>query len=222
MGISMIGQLRKLRYLKGLARMVLEVTQIAELKVSLGKFTIRISHCQARFTQCYNCRARVKGGPQIWWILLLVLLITSARLCLQHSRNLGPPVSRALYTEPRPRQCPNTRKNLPGPPRPRLWPRPRPRGGTTSRHNKHLITNAMLNFANRAKESGFTVRRDSERKCDYNLCNFNFIFKQIRVLRQFEHVVDGGLHEVGDPAEHRRQRSARRRQAGAGRDGITC
>ena len=39
MGFSMIGQLRKLRYLKGLARMVLlEVTQIAELKVSLGKF----------------------------------------------------------------------------------------------------------------------------------------------------------------------------------------
>ena len=40
MGISTIGQLRKLRYLKGLARMVLEVTQIAELKVSLGKLTI--------------------------------------------------------------------------------------------------------------------------------------------------------------------------------------
>ena len=34
-------------------------------------------------------RDRLKGGPQVWWILLLLSLTTSAWLCLQHSRNLG-------------------------------------------------------------------------------------------------------------------------------------
>ena len=34
-------------------------------------------------------RARLKGGPQVWWILLLRLLTAFAWLCLQHSRNLG-------------------------------------------------------------------------------------------------------------------------------------
>ena len=29
-------------------------------------------------------------GPHVWWILFLVLLTTSASICLQHSRNLGP------------------------------------------------------------------------------------------------------------------------------------
>ena len=35
-------------------------------------------------------RARLIGGPQVWWILFLLLLTTSASTCLQHSRNLGP------------------------------------------------------------------------------------------------------------------------------------
>ena len=34
-------------------------------------------------------RARLKGGPQVWRILLLLLLTTFAWLCLQNSRNLG-------------------------------------------------------------------------------------------------------------------------------------
>ena len=34
-------------------------------------------------------RARLRGGPQVWWTLLLLLLTTSAWPCLQHSRNLG-------------------------------------------------------------------------------------------------------------------------------------
>ena len=34
-------------------------------------------------------RAWLKGGPQDWWILILLLLTTSPLLCLQHSRNLG-------------------------------------------------------------------------------------------------------------------------------------
>ena len=35
-------------------------------------------------------RAPLIGGPQVWWILFLLLLTTSASTCLQHSRNLGP------------------------------------------------------------------------------------------------------------------------------------
>ena len=34
-------------------------------------------------------RAQLKGGTQVWWILLPLLLTTSAWPCLQHSRNLG-------------------------------------------------------------------------------------------------------------------------------------
>ena len=34
-------------------------------------------------------RARLKGGPRVWWILFLLLLTISGWLCLQHSRNLG-------------------------------------------------------------------------------------------------------------------------------------
>ena len=33
-------------------------------------------------------KAQLKGGPQLWWILSLLLLATSAWLSLQHSRNL--------------------------------------------------------------------------------------------------------------------------------------
>ena len=36
-------------------------------------------------------RALLKGGPQVWWILLLLLLTNPAWLCLQHSRNLETP-----------------------------------------------------------------------------------------------------------------------------------
>ena len=41
-------------------------------------------------------RAPLIGGPQVWWILFLLLLTTSASTCLQHSRNLGP----AYYWSP--------------------------------------------------------------------------------------------------------------------------
>ena len=43
-------------------------------------------------------RARLKGGRQVWRILFQLWLSASAWLCLQHSRNLGPSFSRALYT----------------------------------------------------------------------------------------------------------------------------
>ena len=35
-------------------------------------------------------RAPLIGGPQVLWILFLLLLTTSASTCLQHSHNLGP------------------------------------------------------------------------------------------------------------------------------------
>ena len=34
-------------------------------------------------------RAPLNGGPQVWWTLFLLLLIASAWLCLQRSRNLA-------------------------------------------------------------------------------------------------------------------------------------
>ena len=34
-------------------------------------------------------RARLKGGAQVWQILFLLLLTTSAWLCIQHSHNLA-------------------------------------------------------------------------------------------------------------------------------------
>ena len=37
-----------------------------------------------------NYRAQLKGGHQIWWAFLLLLLTTSAWLYLKHSRNLWP------------------------------------------------------------------------------------------------------------------------------------
>ena len=37
----------------------------------------------------YTYRARLEGGPQVARILLLLVLTTSALLCLQHSPNLG-------------------------------------------------------------------------------------------------------------------------------------
>ena len=40
-------------------------------------------HCQTTY------RARLKGGPQVWWIMFLSLLATFVWACLQHSRNLG-------------------------------------------------------------------------------------------------------------------------------------
>ena len=45
---------------------------------------------QCRNEERQSYRARLKGRPQVWRILLLLLLSTSAWLCLQHSRNLGP------------------------------------------------------------------------------------------------------------------------------------
>ena len=42
-------------------------------------------------------RAQLKGLGQVWWIWFLLMLTTSARLCLQHSRNLGMYFSRPLY-----------------------------------------------------------------------------------------------------------------------------
>ena len=35
------------------------------------------------------CRSRLKAGLQVWRIVFPLLLTTSARLCLQHSLNLG-------------------------------------------------------------------------------------------------------------------------------------
>ena len=40
--------------------------------------------------QFITYRGRLKGGPQVWWNLFLLLLITSAWPCLQNSWNLGP------------------------------------------------------------------------------------------------------------------------------------
>ena len=45
-------------------------------------------------------RARLKGGPQVRRILLLLLLIALAWLCLQYSRNLGTFFCRALLMGP--------------------------------------------------------------------------------------------------------------------------
>ena len=39
--------------------------------------------------ECQLYRGGRKGSPQVWGILLLLLLTTSAWLCLLHSRNLG-------------------------------------------------------------------------------------------------------------------------------------
>ena len=45
-----------------------------------------------------NYRARLKAGLQVWWILFLLLLITSAWLACSIHATWGPPFSRALYS----------------------------------------------------------------------------------------------------------------------------
>ena len=69
---------------------------------------LRVHHLSPLFLVCVvilvirPCRHSCRNGleiwrigeaeykaPQVWWILLLLLLTNSARLCLQHSRNLG-------------------------------------------------------------------------------------------------------------------------------------
>ena len=60
-------------------------SQMVLLTKDLGCPTIR--YVQHFIAVLY--RARLKGDPQVWWIMLLLLLPTSAWLCLQHSRNLG-------------------------------------------------------------------------------------------------------------------------------------
>ena len=51
------------------------------------------------FFRLLKYRGRQNCGPQVWWILFLLLLTSSASTCLQHSRNLG---TRIL---PAPVQC---------------------------------------------------------------------------------------------------------------------
>ena len=69
------------------------------IKLPLGK-TVSSARCEKGNLGSYTfiliewvCndfyRAWLKGGPQDWLILILLLITTSAWLCLQHSRNLG-------------------------------------------------------------------------------------------------------------------------------------
>ena len=64
------------------------------LKLSCSEYVIDCNNFYGE-SQIEPYSARIKGGDQALWIMLLLLLTTSL-LCLQHSRNLGT----TLYASP--------------------------------------------------------------------------------------------------------------------------
>ena len=75
-----------------------EVSSLPDIGVALSRAMIRIWNPSNPYhdlsfdnpsPKYWECRARLNGGPQVRWILSLLLLAASAWLCLQHSHNLG-------------------------------------------------------------------------------------------------------------------------------------
>ena len=64
----------------------------ASINIAVGKSWSKVFVCFRSSTEIEICvvyRAVTKGSPEVWCIFSLLLLTTSAWLCLQHSRNLG-------------------------------------------------------------------------------------------------------------------------------------
>ena len=59
----------------------LEMTRWAGVK--------KFQNVDAMFFRFQVYKEYLKGHSQVWWILFLLLLTSSASTCLQHSRNLG-------------------------------------------------------------------------------------------------------------------------------------